>query len=192
MIRIGFISGVSIALFICAANQESRAEGSRIVSWNMQSRQFIDAPAFQLLSIPKTGTYRVTVEQGGKSWKVESSHPWIDLASIWEHVPVKKFKITFQWLDAAGKVLAEEGNWRVKAPDWQGFHEAPEDWAAAADRAVNYLIRVGEQGSAPYREPGMPVWMWSAASPTPQPTRESSGPGFDHHWLRDEFQRRHD
>jgi hypothetical protein len=157
----------------------------------MQSRQFIDPPAFQLLPIAKGAKYRALVEQGGKSWQVESPKPWIDLASIWDKVAVKKFKLTLQCLDGEGKTLAEEVSWRVKAPDWQGFHEPPEDWAAAADRNIAYLIRIGEEGTAPYREPGMPVWMWSAASPTPEPTRERLGAGYDYPGMVDEFRSRH-
>jgi hypothetical protein len=190
MRRIPFLLGILVALCGSAANGESRAEESRIVSWNMNSRQFIDPPAFQLLPIPKTAKYRALVEQGGKTWQVEAPRPWVDLASIWDNVVVKKFKLTLQWLNADGNILASESNWRVKAPDWQGFHESPEDWAAAADRNIDYLIRVGEEGSAPYREPGMPVWMWSAASPTPEPTRERLGLGFDDPGVLGEFRSR--
>ena len=85
---------------------------------------------------------------------------------------VKKFKLTLTWLDAGGTVLAEESSWRVRRPIGKVSTKPPYDWAAAADRNIAYLIRIGEEGTpAPYREPGMPVWIWSAASPTPEPTR---------------------
>jgi hypothetical protein len=183
--------GMMLAAFSFAGDVPCGAAENRIVSWNAHSRQFIDPPAFQLLPIAKTAKYRAIVEQGGKSRQVETSQPWVDLASIWDQVAVKKFKLTFQWLDADGKVLAEQGNWRVKAPDWQGFREPPDDWAAAADRTVAYLIRVGNEGTAPYREPGMPVWIWSAASPTPEPTRERLGPSYDDPGTLAEFRSRH-
>ena len=109
----------------------------------------------------------------------------------WEKVLLKSFKLTFQWLGADEKVLAEEHSWRVKARDWQGFNESPEDWAGAADRTIAYLIRAGEDGTAPYREPGMPVWIWSAASPTPEPTRELLGPAYENKGVLDEFRSRH-
>ena len=190
MKRIPFLLGILFAIYSSTMDHASWAEESRIVSWNMQSRQFIDPPAFQLLPLPKTAKYRAQVAQGGKSWQVEASSPWLDLTSIWDKVAVNKFNLTLQWLNTDGKVLAEESSWRVKAPDWQGFHETPEDWAAAADRNIAYLIRIGEEGTAPYREPGMPVWMWSAASPTPEPTRERLGVGYDDPGMLGEFRSR--
>src|SRR5262249_34321384 len=153
--------------------------------------QFIDPPTFRLAPLAGSVTYRAIAEQGGESWHVESSQPSLDLSSIWDKLPLKSFKLTFQWLDADAKVLAEESSWRVKAPDWQGFHESPENWAAAADRTIDYLIRVGNDGTAPYREPGMPVWIWSAASPTPDPTREMLGPAYENKSVLEEFRSRH-
>jgi hypothetical protein len=185
------ILGILVAAISLHGVLPCNAEESRIVSWNSHSRQFIDPPAFQLLPLAKTAKYQVIVKQGEQSWSVESPHPWLELAPIWDKVARKWFELTFRWLDADGKVLAEESNWRVKAPDWQGFTEPPEDWVAAADRTIAYLIRVGEEGTAPYREPGMPVWMWSAASPTPEPTREMLGPAFDNKGVLDEFRSRH-
>ncbi len=152
---------------------------SRIVSWNAYSVQFIDPPAFQLLALPDARTYRAEVRCGGGSWTVEATAPRLDLSSVWSRVPAKKFTLTLRWLDKDGRVLAEETSVRVKAPDFAGFREAPADWVAAADKTVAYLARVAESGRAPYREPGVPVWIWSAASPCPEPTRESLGPGFD-------------
>jgi hypothetical protein len=56
----------------------------------------------------------------------------------------------------------------VKAWDWQGFDGACDDWAASADRNMAYLIDTAERGVAPYREPGVPVWIWSSAGPEPE------------------------
>ncbi len=184
-----------VSLLVAAVSMRGallcEAEESRIISWNSHSRQFIDPPAFQLLPLARTVRYRAIAEQGERSWQVESPHPWLDLSPIWDKVPLKSFKLTFQWLDADEKVLSEEHSWRVKAPDWQGFNESPEDWAGAADRTIAYLIRAGEDGTAPYREPGMPVWIWSAASPTPEPTREMLGPAYENKGVLDEFRNRH-
>lgn len=169
-----------------AAKADERAE-SRITSWNAYSIQFIDPPTFSLLELPNTALYRAKVEQGGKTWQVESHQPRLELAPIWNEVPVKKFQLTFQWLDADGKVLHEESNWRTKAPDWHGFHEPRADWQSVADRNIEYLIRVAESGRAPYHEPGVPIWIWSAASPATMPTREILGPGYDLEWYRNAF-----
>jgi hypothetical protein len=186
-----FLGALCVAGGMLAACNAS-GEESRIVSWNMNARQFIDPPAFQLLPVEKTAVYRAEVEQDGNNWRVESTKPWLELAPIWDKIAVKKFKLSFKWLDADGKELASESSWRVKAPDWQGFNEPPEDWQAAADRTVEFLIRVGKEGTAPYIEPGMPIWIWSAASPTPEPTRGNLGPGFVDPGILGEFKRRFD
>lgn len=170
-----------LALAVGSMNAAAVPEepASRIMSWNAYSIQFIDPPVFQLLALPGTRTYQAVVEQGGRTWTVDSKTPRLDLAGVWARIPVKAFALTMRWLDEKGKVLAEEKSRRVKAPDWHGLTEPPADWAAAADRNIAYLIRVAESGRAPYREPGVPVWIWSAASPCPMPTRASLGPGFD-------------
>jgi hypothetical protein len=152
---------------------------SRIMSWNAYSIQFIDPPVFRLLPLPGARTFQAVIEQGGNAWRVESKTPRLDLAAIWPEIAVKKFHLTLRWLDDKGAPLAEEKSRRVKAPDWAGLHEPAADWAAAADRNIAYLIRVADSGRAPYREPDVPVWIWSAASPCPVPTRASLGPGFD-------------
>jgi len=163
------------------------AEPRKITSWNAYSLQFIDAPTFRLLELPSTTKYRAIVRQGGKSWQVASSTPRLDLSEIWSDVPVKKFELSFQWLDAKGDTITEESSWRTKAPDFSGFNEPKADWIDAADRNIAYLVRVAESGAAPYVEPGVPRWIWSAASPTTMPTREILGPGFDLKWFRNGF-----
>jgi hypothetical protein len=139
---------------------------SRIVSWNAYSKQFIDPPVFKLLVTPDTAIYRAIATQDDKTLKVESAGPIVSLAEIWPKLAVKTFTLTFEWVDAQGKVTFSESAPRVKAPDWAGFHEPPADWVAAADRNIAYLIDTADHGKAPYREPGVPVWIWSAASPT--------------------------
>ncbi len=170
---------VVIVLVPPAASPAPEGMPSRVVSWNAYSIQFIDPPVFQLLALPGTRTCEAVIEQGGRIWKVASATPRLDLASVWPGMAAKKFDLTLRWIDGAGKVLAEERSRRVKAPDFAGLKEPPADWTGAADRNIAYLMRVADSGRAPYREPGVPVWIWSAASPCPVPTRESLGPGFD-------------
>ncbi|MEN6312238.1 MAG: hypothetical protein ABFD80_11955, partial [Acidobacteriota bacterium] len=181
MRRIPICLILATAFFAAAAAAAAAPDEqpTRITSWNAWSVQFIDPPVFQLLPLAGTRTYRAIVEQGGRTWKVDSETPRLDLATVWPQIPVKTFALTLLWLDGSGKVLAEERSRRVKAPDWAGLAEPPADWTAAADRNIAYLIRVADSGRAPYREPGVPVWIWSAASPCPEPTRESLGPGYD-------------
>jgi maltose/maltodextrin transport system substrate-binding protein len=138
----------------------------KIVSWNAYSKQFIDAPTFRLLPIPETRTYRATITQGQRNWRIESDRPDVALTGVWKEIAAKKFSIAFEWIDANGKNIASEPAYpRVKAPDFGGFQEPPADWHAAADRGTQYLIDVAAHGKAPYREAGVPIWIWSAATP---------------------------
>jgi hypothetical protein len=151
-------------LFACSATAQSTQ--TKIVSWNAYSKQFIDPPRFQLLPIVGTKTFRAILTQNGREWRVDSDRPEVALSSVWGELATKKFSIAFEWADAQGKVIATEpASVRVKAPDFGGFHEPPADWKAAADRGTAYLIDVSAHGKAPYREPGVPIWIWSAASP---------------------------
>src|SRR6185437_10499176 len=79
---------------------------------------------------------------------------------------VKGFELEICWLDNDRKVIASEKSYRVKAPDWDGLKEPNADWRTAADRGIAYLIDVAKNGKAPYRQSGVPVWIWSCASPT--------------------------
>ncbi len=139
---------------------------TKIVSWNAYSRQFIDAPTFKLLPMPKVSKYTAEIKQGERSWKVESDTNFISLETIWPQMENKIFTLNFQWLDQAGTSLAAENTIRVKAPDWQGLKEPDADWRGAADRNMEFFIHTAWQGKAPYREPNVPVWIWSCASPT--------------------------
>jgi hypothetical protein len=137
----------------------------RIMGWNAYSIQFIDPPEFTLLAIPRTTVFRAVVEQGGRSWQVDSARPQVSLASVWGQIQTGKFALTLAWRDQEGTVITWEQSVRVKAPDWAGFHEPPEDWVAAADRNIAYLIRAASEEQVAYREPGVPAWIWCSAPP---------------------------
>jgi len=145
---------------------QNKVTSTKILSWNAFSTQFIDPPTFKLLVIPDVYKYVAEVCQGGRKWTVESTNPMVSLVEVWPQMNIKTFTLRFLWLDKEGNVLAEETTKRVKAPDWQGFNEPCEDWVAAADRGMAYLMDVADNGKAPYREPNVPVWIWSCASPT--------------------------
>jgi hypothetical protein len=145
---------------------QSKPTTSKIISWNAYSRQFIDPPVFKLLAIPGATVYSARVWQAGHSWHVESAKPMLDLAAIWRKIDVKGFELEICWLDNDRKVIASEKSYRVKAPDWDGLKEPNADWRTAADRGIAYLIDVAKNGKAPYRQSGVPVWIWSCASPT--------------------------
>ena len=143
-----------------------------ITSSNAFSKQFIDPPEFRLLPIPGTAEYRVVIGQDGQEWTVQSSKPALNLGSVWGRINTKKFTLHFSWTDAQGALLREESSERVKAPDFSGFSEPAADWGAAADRNIGFLVHESDHNTtAPYHEPGVPVWIWAAT-----PRHEASYP----------------
>lgn len=136
-----------------------------IVGWNAYSKQFIDSPTFKLLAVPGTVAYRATVKQDKKSWQVSSKLPVLNLAKIWTKIPAKTFTLTIDWLGVDGKMLETETSTRVKAPDWKGLNEPEDEWVRAADRNVEYLLGEAENSRATYKEPGVPIIVWSITSP---------------------------
>lgn len=153
---------IACVLILSPGSASADAKGSCIASWNVYSKQFIDAPVFRLLPIPGAVEYRAAVKQGGKTWTVRSKTPILDLTKIWRKLDAKKFSLSLDWVGADGKLIHTETSERVKAPDFAGFREPAADWVAAANRNVTYLIDAAEHAPAPHREPGVPVWIWSA------------------------------
>lgn len=157
--RAVFTALILAAICANAKNGDQR----HITSWNAYSKQFIDAPIFQLLPLPGTTEYRAVVQQGDKKWTVRSKSPILNLAKIWRRLETKQFALTLDWVGPDGKKIESETSDRVKAPDFEGFREPAVDWAGAADRNIAYLLDAAEHAPAPYREPGVPVWIWSAS-----------------------------
>ncbi|MBI5092993.1 MAG: hypothetical protein HZB26_11210 [Candidatus Hydrogenedentes bacterium] len=170
MKRIGlFLAAILTAFSVWA---EEPNPSTFITSWNAFSKQFIDAPEFHLLPIPGSAQFRAVVRQNGREWTVRSASPILTLQRIWRQVKPRKFTVIFRWLDAHGALLKEEAGERVKAPDFMGLREHAVDWSAAADRNIAYLLHEsGHNSTAPYREPGIPVWIWAAT-----PHHEASYP----------------
>ncbi len=146
----------------------ARAAGDKesntfLLGSNAHSRQFIDAPEFHLLFVPETKMFQAVLRQNDREWTVSSPKPLLELDLPWDEVAIGKFGLRFLWVDAQGGILREEVCEGVKAPDFQGMSEPAADWSAHADRNIAYLIHEAYHNTtAPYREPGVPVWIWAA------------------------------
>ena len=142
---------------------------AQIMSWNRFSIRFIDPPTFELLHWPGAKKYAAVVRQGDQTLRVESEAPRVSLASIWPKVSNDHFELTIELHGGEGdSVIASSKSRRFKAHDWQGYDGKRLDWAAAADKNIAFLIDAADHAKAPYREPGVPVWIWSSAGPEPE------------------------
>ncbi len=162
VVTLAYSCFVLLFSFVSVIGRAGEPPVSGITSWNVYSKQFIDPPVFRLLPVPGTTQYRAVVQQGALTCSVSSVAPTLNLAKVWPRLKVSKFTLKLDWISADGKVSRSETSERVKAPDFKGFKEPAVDWAAAADRNIAYLIHASEHAPAPYREPGVPVWIWAA------------------------------
>ena len=154
---------IVVALLLPAGFTRAAAvPASFITGWNVCSKQFVDAPVFRVLPLAPTAQYRAVVRQDDRSWSLSSRAPSLSLEEIWPLIRVGEFTLMLDCADREGKVLRSETSTRFKAPDFRGFKEPAADWAAAADRNIAYLINANEHLVVPYREPGVPVWIWAA------------------------------
>ena len=150
------------------AAQPSARDAAQIMGWNRFSIRFIEPPVFELLAWPAAKKYVGIVRQDDRTFRIESDAPRLALSEIWPKLANDFFDFTIELHGAEGLIASSAGSRRFKAWDWQGFDAKPLDWAAAADRNVGFLIDAAENGVAPYREPGVPIWIWSSAGPEPE------------------------
>ncbi len=159
---LALVVGLGALHLLSATAAEGNDSSLWITSWNAYSKQFIDPPVFRVLPLVGTAQYRAVVSQKGRTWSVSSWSPTLSLAKIWPRLDTSKFSLTLECVAADGRVVRTETGIRVKAPDFEGLKEPSAGWAAAADRNIAYLINANEHASVPYREAGVPVWIWAA------------------------------
>ena len=159
---LALVLGLAILHQPAAIARPEAASPAWITSWNAYSKQFIDPPVFQVLPLAGTAESRAVVKQGDRTWSVSSRSPSLSLAAVWPRLKTGKFSLALECVAGDGRVSRAETGPRVKAPDFKGFKEHPANWAAAADRNIAYLINANEHASVPYREPGVPIWIWVA------------------------------
>lgn len=167
----GLQVGLATVMLLVSIGRAADVPATCVTSWNVCSRQFIDAPVFRVLPLTGTAQYRAVVRQGHQSWSISSRMPVLNLNKVWPRMRTGKFSLTLDCVDRNGKVLRSETSSRVKAPDFKGFHEPAANWAVAADRNIAFLVNANEHLVVPYREPGVPVWIWAAT-----PSHELSYP----------------
>jgi hypothetical protein len=144
-------------------------ETLQIAGWNRYSRRHIDPPVFELVASRGATKYVALITgHDGERLTVESAEPRLDLSGIWSKLSHGSFQLGFEAHVSQRVIGRSQRTSRVKAWDWQGYDGKTMDWPAAADRNIAFLIDTAEHGVAPYREPGVPVWVWSSAGPEPE------------------------
>jgi len=79
--------------------------------WNVNAREFIYAPAFEMNTVPGAASYRFTASASDGAHTFEAEVPWAPLSPIWAELPVGKVVLQVQGLDKkGGKVVGDSGS----------------------------------------------------------------------------------
>jgi maltose/maltodextrin transport system substrate-binding protein len=89
-------------LLLCVA---ASAWAEPAPAWNVNAKQFIFAPAFELKPIDGASAYRFTI--AGKSF--EAASPCVDLTPIWSEIPVGTAHLKVEGINAKGEVVGVAG-----------------------------------------------------------------------------------
>jgi len=167
----GSIARAIIAAVMILAPPTSRAEGGRVVLkrvelsrqareeakapvrpgepgrqpfWNVASRKFMYAPAFDFAAVGGAKSYRFTARSGAdfQAYTFTAPTPWSDLGPIWRDLPVGMVELTVEALDG-GKVLEEAGRRRFyRDSPFRGPYRAPVvDYRESARRLLDHTFQ---------------------------------------------------
>lgn len=77
--------------------------------WNVQAKQFMMPPAFDIAEVPGAAEYLFTLQNfsGETLAEMKSDSPRTPLTEVWGKVPVGNVKLTVKALDGAGEVIKE-------------------------------------------------------------------------------------
>lgn len=87
--------------------------------WNVASRKFMYAPAFDFTAVEGVKAYRFTARSGAdfQTYTFTAKTPWSDLGPIWQKLPIGMVDLTVEALNGE-TVLKEVGHRRF-------YHDAP-------------------------------------------------------------------
>ena len=97
--------------------------------WNINSKRFIFAPAFQFKEIPGVKNYRYTAisDADSQAHIFEAEKPWLPLTSIWKNLPNGNIELKVEALDPKTKKPIETVGSRkfLKSPSFNGIKNRP-------------------------------------------------------------------
>ena len=103
-------------------------EPGKVPFWNVASKRFIYAPAFDFKTVQKAVKYKyqLTSETDGSKHEFESSIPYAPLSPVWAAVPVGYFQIKVTGVSANGDISATTGEGRYyRAAPFNGIYHQP-------------------------------------------------------------------
>ncbi len=111
--------------------------------WNVASRKFMYAPAFDFPAVDGANSYRFTARSGAdfQDYIFTAPTPWSNLGPIWDKLPVGMVDLVVEALDG-GTVLQEVGRRRFyhDSPFRGPYREAVIDYRQSARKLLEYTF----------------------------------------------------
>jgi hypothetical protein len=134
--------------------------------WNINSRRFIYAPAFDFTEITGAKRYRFTATTtiDSLTYIFESSKPWHTLSPIWKQLPNTQIQLKVEAVDnETGESIKTVGTRTfLKSPPFNGIHNEPAySYNESGYRNLHNLLHQAKiqywlQHDLP--DPGYPLW----------------------------------
>ncbi len=113
--------------------------------WNIYSRRFMFAPAFDFKPLPKAAGYRFTVvsEETKRVFTFRADRPYAALSPVWNEVPVGYARVVVEALDSSSRPYATAGQRRFwRAAMWDGrMPAAVRSYRESARLGLRFLFR---------------------------------------------------
>ncbi|MCD6030712.1 MAG: hypothetical protein K0S78_2886 [Thermomicrobiales bacterium] len=128
------------------------------------ARRCIDPPRFSLSGPDGAALWDIVATPLAAPETIQiatSTTPEVDLAPIWNALPLGSIQVTGRAFDASGALMGVTPlKTVIKAPDWSGGATAALDYAGSAAGVIRYLC---DGLPASQEHPDDPAYMWHAA-----------------------------
>lgn len=113
--------------------------------WNIYSKRFIYAPAFEFNEEPGADSYRFTITAAtdSQTFVFTAKKPWVPLTPVWKDLPADRFQLTVEAIDEVTGKPSELAGERVflKSPPFSGVTtEAAYTFRESGYRSLKALL----------------------------------------------------
>lgn len=134
--------------------------------WNVYSRRFIYAPAFDFESHKAAQTYRVVARtrSDGQRSTATIDQPWSPFPSLWQQLPCDSITLVVEAIGAGGEIIDTVGTRSfMKSPPFNGpYFEPPYSHRQCARKSLKALLHHDRiRHWIEHGEPGEDYWGWA-------------------------------
>lgn len=157
-------SDISLADWRTALRTATPLQEMDIEGRYRNARRYIDAPCVGLNLVDGAASYELLVapvDSPRTVWSVRSEQPHIDLAAVWQKLPIGEVQLQPRSWDHEARLVGL-GQIRsfIRSPDWKDQTVKALDYRTTGQAVINYLVNhVAESPD----HPGDPAYLWHAA-----------------------------